>query len=66
MDDADPWDGLAVPAGLCRYCEHPSLNRTRRGVTYMRCTRAGWDERIPRYPGLPVAECVGFEPRTGS
>jgi len=62
MADEDLWAGIAVPVGLCRHCAHPSLNRTRRGTTYMRCGRAAWDPRLPRYPGLPVTECVGFEP----
>jgi propionyl-CoA synthetase len=37
------------------------LNETHRGTAYLRCTRASWDERLPRYPRLPVDDCVGFE-----
>lgn len=49
-------------AGLCASCRHARANTTKRGTTYLRCTRAGWDERLVRYPRLPVLRCVGFEP----
>ncbi|MCI2424065.1 hypothetical protein MOQ72_42375 [Saccharopolyspora sp. K220] len=61
MSDESAWAGLPDSPGLCRTCRHPSLNQTKRGTTYLRCTRAKWDERLPRYPRLPVLECVGFE-----
>jgi len=59
--DDDAWSKLAVAPGLCRLCRHGRLNETRRGTAYLRCTRAGWDDRLPRYPQLPVHDCVGFE-----
>lgn len=55
------WRKLGVPPGLCGTCVHAKLNETRRGTAYLRCTRAAWDERLPRYPRLPVAACPGFE-----
>ena len=55
------WARLGAPAGLCESCRHARLNETNRGTAYLRCTRAAWDERLPRYPRLPVTECVGFE-----
>jgi hypothetical protein len=57
----DPWGKLSADPGLCRACQHAKLNETRRGTTYLRCTRAEWDSRLPRYPRLPVVECEGFE-----
>jgi hypothetical protein len=48
--------------GLCAACRHAKANITRRETVYLRCTRAAWDERLPRYPQLPVRSCVGFEP----
>ena len=27
------------------------------------CERSAFDERFPKYPRLPVLECVGYEPR---
>jgi propionyl-CoA synthetase len=56
-----PWGLLGAEPGLCAGCQHAKLNQTRRGTAYLRCTRAEWDGRLPRYPRLPVAECAGFE-----
>jgi hypothetical protein len=55
------WLRLGAEPGLCRTCLHPKLNETRRGTVYLRCARAAWDPRLPRYPRLPVAKCPGFE-----
>ncbi len=54
---------LGAAPGLCGTCVHAKLNETRRGTAYLRCTRAAWDARLPRYPGLPVTACPGFEAR---
>jgi propionyl-CoA synthetase len=56
------WSRLGGEAGLCRTCQHPLLNETRRGTVYLRCSRATWDQRLPRYPRLPVSQCAGYEP----
>jgi propionyl-CoA synthetase len=60
------WLRLGAEPGLCAGCQHAKLNETRRGTAYLRCTRAAWDSRLPRYPRLPVMECVGFDPVSGS
>lgn len=52
---------LGVPPGLCGDCVHAKVNVTRRGPAYLRCLRAEWDERMTRYPRLPVTRCAGFE-----
>lgn len=52
---------LGADAGLCAGCSHAKLNETRRGTAYLRCLRAAWDDRVSRYPRLPVLECPGFE-----
>ena len=57
------WAKLGAQPGLCRNCRHARLNETRRGTAYLRCGRSAWDERLVRYPGLPVLDCVGFEAR---
>jgi hypothetical protein len=54
------------PAGLCGDCVYVSRNTTRRGTTYLRCTRAAWDDRLVRYPRLPVTACVGHATRLES
>ena len=53
---------LGADAGLCEHCAHAKVNETRRGTAYLRCLRAEWDERMTRYPRLPVQACPGFEP----
>ena len=52
---------LGAAPGLCGTCVHAKLNETHRGTAYLRCTRAAWDARLPRYPRLPVTTCPGFE-----
>ena len=52
--------GPPVQPGLCGRCAYALRNTTRRGTTYLRCGRAAWDDRLVRYPRLPVLDCVGF------
>jgi len=54
------WDRLGAEPGLCATCEFARLNETRRGTVYLRCTRASWDDRLVKYPRLPVVECPGY------
>lgn len=58
---AEALSQLGADPGLCRTCLHGKLNRTRRGTAYLRCTRAEWDDRLTRYPRLPVVSCVGYD-----
>jgi hypothetical protein len=46
---------------MCGECLHAAVKGTNRGTAYLRCTRASWDERLVRYPRLPVTDCVGFQ-----
>ena len=59
--------GPVLPAepGLCGACRHASVKGTNRGTAYLRCTRAAWDDRLEKYPRLPVTRCAGFEPAAG-
>jgi hypothetical protein len=57
---------LGSDPGLCRTCLHSKVNQTRRGTAYLRCTRAEWDDRLTRYPRLPVLACVGHEARAAT
>lgn len=52
---------LNVPAGLCATCVRLRLLASKRSV-FVRCGRAATDPRFPRYPGLPVVACSGYEP----
>jgi hypothetical protein len=64
-DDArdEDWTALGAEPGCCSSCVHAKLNTTRRGTAYLRCLRAAWDDRLPRYPRLPVGDCPGHEQR---
>lgn len=57
------WARLGGSPGLCLNCQHAKVSQTRRGTAYLRCTRAEWDDRLVRYPRLPVLDCAGFDPR---
>jgi Protein of unknown function (DUF3500) len=59
------WAKLGEAPGLCRDCRHARVNETRRGTAYLRCGRSAWDDRLVRYPRLPVRDCVGFDPQAG-
>jgi hypothetical protein len=53
--------------GLCAQCRHARIIENRRGSRFWLCSRSHDDPRFPRYPGLPVIRCIGFEtgaPRT--
>jgi hypothetical protein len=56
---------LPVEAGMCGDCRYASVKTTRRSTTYLRCTRAAWDDRLPKYPRLPVFSCAGFASEQG-
>jgi hypothetical protein len=58
---SDAWPKLGAAPGLCATCTHAKLNETHRGTVYLRCTRAVWDETLPRYPRLPVTDCTGYD-----
>lgn len=51
---------LRVPAGLCATCVHLRLLASKRSV-FVRCGLAATDPRFPRYPGLPVMACSGYQ-----
>jgi hypothetical protein len=54
---------LPVHPGMCAGCRHALVRETHRGTAYLRCGRAAWDERLVKYPRLPVTSCEGFAPR---
>jgi hypothetical protein len=51
---------LPVRPGMCGDCRHALVKETHRGTAYLRCGRAAWDDRLVRYPRLPVTDCEGF------
>jgi len=46
--------------GLCAECRHADIIRSARS-TFYRCRLSFTDPRFPKYPPLPVVECIGFE-----
>jgi hypothetical protein len=52
---------LPAGAGLCSRCRHARPIQTRRGSSFVLCDLSRTDVRFPRYPGLPVIACAGFE-----
>ncbi len=54
---------LPVDPGMCGNCRHALVKETHRGTAYLRCGRAAWDDRLVRYPRLPMMECEGFAPQ---
>jgi hypothetical protein len=53
--------GPGSSAGLCGRCTYAILRPTRRGPVYLRCGRAASDSRFPKYPRLPVLDCLGHQ-----
>jgi hypothetical protein len=45
---------------MCGDCRHALVKETHRGTAYLRCGRAAWDDRLVKYPRLPVTDCEGF------
>lgn len=54
---------LPVDPGMCGDCRHALVKETNRGTAYLRCGRAAWDDRLVKYPRLPVTECEGYAAR---
>ena len=50
-------------AGQCADCQFARMIGSAKGAEFWRCARANDDERYPRYPPLPVSDCMGFEAR---
>ena len=51
-----------IDPGLCVACLHGRPIRSARGSSFWLCRRSATDPAFPRYPGLPVVACRGFEP----
>jgi len=50
-------------AGLCTRCSHARrIPHPRGGAAYWRCGMHDEDQRMPKYPRLPVERCTCFHP----
>ena len=48
--------------GLCSGCAYGQcVGHPRKGKAYWRCDKSVQDTRFPKYPRLPIIECLGFE-----
>jgi hypothetical protein len=48
--------------GLCERCRHGRTILTDRESRFWLCQRSATDPRFPKYPVLPVLQCIGYEP----
>jgi len=51
-----------IRIGLCADCHFMRRMESDRGSTFFLCQRSASDARFPKYPRLPVLQCVGYEP----
>lgn len=49
------------PPGLCGECLHARRIESAKGSVFWLCERARDDERLRKYPPIPVLRCVGFD-----
>lgn len=59
MDATAPY---APPPGLCETCRNVKIVDTRKGSRFYLCTLSDVDSRFPRYPRIPVLQCIGYVP----
>jgi hypothetical protein len=59
--DADEARKLAQ-VGLCSRCLHMREIHSDRGSIFYMCQLSSTDSSFPKYPRLPVLQCVGYLP----
>ena len=50
------------PPGLCETCANVKVVETRRGSRFYLCALSEVDPRFPKYPRIPVVQCIGYAP----
>ena len=50
-----------LDVGLCADCRFMRQIESDRGSIFYMCERSATDARFPKYPRLPVLQCVGYE-----
>ncbi len=53
---------LQRSVGLCADCRFMRRMESDRGSIFYLCERSATDASFPKYPRLPVLQCVGHEP----
>ena len=51
-------------AGLCESCGHAERVISQRGSEFVLCGRSRQEPAYPKYPALPVLQCLGWERAT--
>jgi hypothetical protein len=65
VSNFDAHEGSNFPqVGLCSRCLHMREIRSDRGSTFYMCQLSATDPRFPKYPRLPVLQCLGYQPST--
>ncbi len=54
----------APSVGLCADCRFMRKMESDRGSTFYLCQRSATDPTFPKYPRLPVLQCMGYELRS--
>jgi hypothetical protein len=62
---SEQWSVTSEP-GLCADCVHARRVESRKGSIFWLCRKSETDSRFPRYPALPVLECLGYEKVTSN
>ena len=63
MSNFHAHEGSNFPqVGLCSGCLHMREIRSDRGSTFYMCQLSATDPRFPKYPRLPVLQCLGYQP----
>ena len=61
MNDRPELRQADAPArGLCATCAHARIVTSDRGSEFVFCAQSTTALRLPRYPRLPVLDCVGY------
>ncbi len=50
--------------GLCAACLHARRLQNDRGSVFWLCEASRDYPELPKYPALPVRECIAFQPET--
>ena len=63
-ENSDRSSEIRSAAGLCAACLHARRIESARGSVFIRCNLSLTDPRFPKYPGLPILSCHGYEKKT--
>ena len=62
MSNFDAHKASKLPqVGLCCRCLHMREIHSDRGSTFYMCQLSATDPRFPKYPRLPVLQCLGYQ-----